>query len=493
LGPIYSKFREVLVSVLPVTILVVILHFTLTPLGTPVLFRFLFGAVLIIVGLTFFLLGVDISISPIGNVMGSTITRKNKLWLVIVAGLVLGFMISIAEPDLHILAGQVDLISNGAVAKMGVIIVVSVGVAAMVVLGLIRILYNIPLFKILTVLYGIVLLLSFFTTSEFLAISFDASGATTGALTVPFILALAAGISGLKRDSKASEKDSFGLVGIASVGAIIAVMAMSIIAGVEEIVGDLDVSMSESTSIIQPFLDKVPQVGLEIFLALTPIALLFLIFQPISFKMSFRQVRRVMFGLLFTYVGLVLFLTGVGSGFMKVGSKVGYVLATLDNKAFLVIVGFVLGLLIVLAEPAVSVLTHQIAEVTKGYVPRKLVMFSLALGVGIAVALSMLRILLPELHLWHFLLPGYIISILLMYIVPKIFVGIAFDAGGVASGPMTATFILAFAQGAAEAIEGANVMIDGFGLIAMVAMTPLITLQLLGLIFKIKSRKEGVE
>ena len=479
-------------SVLPVTILVVILNFTLTPLGTPVLLRFLFGAVLIIIGLTLFLMGVDISISPIGNVIGSTITRKNKLWLVIVAGLVLGFMISIAEPDLHILAGQVDLISNGVVAKLGVIIVVSVGVAAMVVLGLIRILYNIPLFKILTVLYGIVLLLSLFTSSEFLAISFDASGATTGALTVPFILALAAGISGLKRDSKASEKDSFGMVGIASVGAIIAVMVMSILAGVEEIVGDLDVSMSESTSIIQPFLDKVPQVSLEIFLALAPIALLFLVFQPISFKMTFRQVRHVMFGLIFTYIGLVLFLTGVSSGFMKVGSKVGFILASLDNKVILVIVGFVLGLLIVLAEPAVSVLTHQISEVTKGYVPRNLVMFTLALGVGIAVALSMLRILLPNLHLWHFLLPGYIISIILMYIVPKIFVGIAFDAGGVASGPMTATFILAFAQGAAEAIDGTNVMIDGFGLIAMVAMTPLITLQILGLIFKIKSRKEGV-
>jgi hypothetical protein len=325
-----------------------------------------------------------------------------------------------------------------------------------------------------------------------LAISFDASGATTGALTVPFILALAAGISGLKKDSKASEKDSFGLVGIASVGAIIAVMIMSILAGVEEISGDLDVSPTESTSIIQPFLDKLPQVGLEIFLALAPLVLLFLIFQPISFKMSLRQIRRIMFGVVFTYVGLVLFLTGVSSGFMIVGSKVGYILAALDSKAYLVIVGFVLGLLIVLAEPAVSVLTHQIAEVTKGYVPRRLVMYTLAIGVGLAVALSMIKILLPDLHLWHFLLPGYIMAILLMYIVPKIFVGIAFDAGGVASGPMTATFILAFAQGAAEAIEGSNVMIDGFGIIAMVAMTPLITLQLLGLVFKLKSRKEGV-
>lgn len=492
MGSIYSKFKEVLVSVFPVTILVVILNFTLTPLGTPVLLRFLFGALWIIIGLTLFLVGVDASISPIGNVMGATITRKNKLWLVIVAGLVLGFLISIAEPDLHILAGQVDLVSDGMISKLGVILVVSVGVAAMIVLGLIRILYNVPLFKILTIVYGIVLLLSLFTTSEFLAISFDASGATTGALTVPFILALATGISGLKRDSKAAEKDSFGLVGIASVGAIIAVMLMSIISGVDEISGELDVNVYQSSAVIQPFLDTIPKVGLEIFLALAPIVFLFFLFQPISFKIPLRQVRRISFGVIFTYVGLVFFLTGVSSGFMDVGSKVGYTLASLDNKLFLVIVGFVLGLLIVLAEPAVSVLTHQIAEVTKGYVPRKLVMFTLAIGVGIAVALSILRIILPNLELWHFLLPGYIISIILMYIVPKIFVGIAFDAGGVASGPMTATFLLAFAQGASEAVEGSSVMIDGFGLIAMVAMTPLITLQLLGLVFKIKSRKEGV-
>lgn len=492
MGSIYSKFKEVLVSVFPVTILVVVLNFTLTPLGTPVLLRFLFGALWIIIGLTLFLVGVDASISPIGNVMGATITRKNKLWLVIVAGLVLGFLISIAEPDLHILAGQVDLVSDGVISKLGVILVVSVGVAAMIVLGLIRILYNVPLFKILTIVYGIVLLLSFFTTSEFLAISFDASGATTGALTVPFILALATGISGLKRDSKAAEKDSFGLVGIASVGAIIAVMLMSIISGVDEISGELDVNVYQSSAVIQPFLDTLPKVGLEIFLALAPIVFLFFLFQPISFKIPLRQVRRISFGVIFTYVGLVFFLTGVSSGFMDVGSKVGYTLATLDNNLFLVIVGFVLGLLIVLAEPAVSVLTHQIAEVTKGYVPRKLVMFTLAIGVGIAVALSILRIILPNLELWHFLLPGYIISIILMYIVPKIFVGIAFDAGGVASGPMTATFLLAFAQGASEAVEGSSVMIDGFGLIAMVAMTPLITLQLLGLVFKIKSRKEGV-
>ncbi|MFA7661803.1 MAG: DUF1538 domain-containing protein, partial [Anaerovoracaceae bacterium] len=215
MGPFRMKFKEVLASVLPITLIVVILNFTLTPMENIILFRFLLGALGIIVGLTIFLVGVDISLSPIGNEMGATITRKNKLWLVMAAGLILGFLISIAEPDLHILAAQVDLVSDGMVHKQGVILVVSVGIAVMVALGLLRILYNIPLYIILTILYGVVLVLGFFTTKEFLAISFDASGAITGALTVPFILALAAGISNLKRDSKASEKDSFGLVAIA--------------------------------------------------------------------------------------------------------------------------------------------------------------------------------------------------------------------------------------------------------------------------------------
>lgn len=493
MGPFRMKFKEVLASVLPITFIVLILNFTLTPMENIILFRFLLGAAGIIVGLTIFLVGVDISLSPIGNEMGATITRKNKLWLVVAAGLILGFLISIAEPDLHILAAQVDLVSDGVVHKQGVIMVVSFGIAVMVALGLLRILYNIPLYIILTILYSVVLVLGFFTTKEFLAISFDASGATTGALTVPFILALAAGISNLKRDSKASEKDSFGLVAIASTGAIIAVMAMSIFSGAKRVSGELEVDLIASGTVIQPFLIRFPIVAQEILMALAPIAILFFIFQPITFKLPTRTLRRIAFGLVFTYIGLVLFLTGVQSGFMVVGSNVGYILASLDNKVYLVIVGFILGVVSILAEPAVSVLTHQIEDVTKGYVPRVVVMITLAIGVGIAVSLSTVRIMIPDLQLWHYLLPGYIIAIALMYVTPKLFVGIAFDSGGVASGPMTATFILAFAQGAAEAIEGADVLVDGFGLIAMVAMTPLIALQVLGLIFKMKSKKEGVE
>lgn len=493
MGPFNIKFREVLSSVLPITIIVFILNFTLTPMENLIMYRFALGSITIILGMTIFLVGVDISLSPIGNELGAAITLKNKVWVVVVSGLFLGFIISVAEPDLHILASQVDMVSSGKIPKIAVIVVVSAGIAILVATGFLRALFNIPLYILLTILYGIIFLLGLFTSPEFLAISFDASGATTGAITVPFLLALALGISNLKQSGKDSEKDSFGLVGVASSGAIIAVMLMSVIVRPGKIAGDLDIDFSPHGSVVSLFIKNFPHVALEILASLAPIVLIFLIFQPNTFKLPARDVRRILIGLAFTYIGLVLFLTGVNSGFMAVGSNVGYILATKSSSFYLLVVSFILGAMTVLAEPAVSVLTHQIEDVTRGYVPRKIVLFSLTIGVGISVALAALRILVPSIQLWHYLLPGYIISIIMMYFTPKLFVGIAFDAGGVASGPMTATFILAFAQGAAEAIEGADVMVDGFGLIAMVALAPLITLQLLGLIFKYKSRKRGID
>ena len=495
-----EKLKEVLYSVLPITLLVVILHFTLTPIEPAMLIRFLIGAVLIVVGLTIFLLGVDIGIAPIGNYMGSTITKTNKLWVVAGAGIVLGFFISIAEPDLHILAGQVDLVTAGLISKSSIVGVVSLGIAAMLSIGLIRIVYNYPLYKLLFALYSLILIIAIFVSPEFLAISFDASGATTGALTVPFILALALGVSKLKKDSKSSEKDSFGLVAIASTGAIIAVMIMSLLFRIEKITGSLEereilasVPLKSVAELFSPFLQLLPLLALESLVALLPILVIFLLFQNFSVRLSARTIRKILFGILFTFIGLVLFLLGVNAGFMDVGTAVGKSLASLENKSYLVVIGFILGFVTILAEPAVYVLTHQIEDVTSGYVKRKIVMMSLSIGVGLAVALSMIRILVPALQLWQYLLPGYILSCGMMFYVPKLFVGMAFDSGGVASGPMTATFILAYAQGAAEAIEGADVLVDGFGMIAMVAMTPIIALQVLGFFYKLKSKKGEIE
>lgn len=477
---------------MPVTLIVLILHFTLTPLDPVVLFRFIIGSLFIIIGLSIFLLGVDVGITPIGQIMGSAITKSNKIWIVVVAGIGLGFFISIAEPDLHILAGQIELVTSGNITKFVIVVVVSIGIALLLAIGLARIVYNIPLYRMLTILYLIIFGLAIFTSPEFLAISFDSSGATTGALTVPFMLALALGVSSLKRDSKASEKDSFGLVAVVSAGAIISVMIMSIITKQEKITGRLETHADSSDSVFLPFLQKLPVIAGEIILALLPILLIYIIFNRISFKLNRRVFHRNLMGVFLTFVGLVLFLLGVNAGFMDAGAIVGYTLAALDQKAYIIIVALVLGLVVILAEPAVYVLTRQVEDVTSGYVSRRAVLISLSLGVGAAVSLSIVRILIPEVELWHYLLPGYVISILLMYVVPKLFVGIAFDAGGVASGPMTATFILAFAQGAAESIDGADVLVDGFGIIALVAMTPIIALQIMGFIFKLKSAKEGV-
>lgn len=488
-----SKFKESLLSVLPIAGIVLILHFTATPLEAVQLWRFIIGAVLIIIGLAVFLLGVEVGIDPIGHLMGGLITKSNKLWIVAVAGLLLGFFISVAEPDLHVLAGQVDMVTGGLVSKLSIVLIVSVGIAVLLAFGLIRIIYGIPLNKVLTVIYGLICVLALFTAPEFMAISFDASGATTGALTVPFILALSLGVSSLKKDSKASEKDSFGLVAVVSTGAILSVMLMSIISKADKVTGALEVQLSGNSSILEPFLQKLPVVAFEIALALLPILLIYLIFhKKASFGTGHHRMRPVI-GLIYAFIGLTLLLTGVNGGFMEVGATVGYKLGAMDKNGLLIGVGFVLGFVTILAEPAVYVLTNQIETVTSGYIKRKTVLGALTLGVGAAVALSMLRITLPELKLWHYLLPGYAIALAMTYFVPKLFVGIAFDSGGVASGPMTATFILAFAQGAAEAIEGADVMLDGFGIIAMVALTPLIALQILGLIYKIKTRKAGAD
>jgi hypothetical protein len=361
----------------------------------------------------------------------------------------------------------------------------------MLSLGFLRVFYNVPLYKFLITVYLIIFGLTIFASREFLAIAFDASGSTTGILAVPFILSLSVGISKLKKDSIESETDSFGLVAIASTGAIMAVLILDIFTKTKELSGELDSVIADSNSIFRPFIDMIPGYFMESIMAILPLFIILLVLQKISFKLKKRQLRKLLTGFAFAFIGLVMFLIGVNGGFMDVGTSIGRNLALLDNKAYIIVIGFILGVVTILAEPAVYILTDQIEEVTSGYVKKNAVLAPLAIGVGIAVALSVVRILVPAIQLWHYLLPGYIISISMMFIVPKLFVGIAFDAGGVATGPMTATFILAFIQGAANAFEGADVIIDGFGMIAMVAMIPIITLQALGLVFAMKSKRKG--
>ncbi len=477
-------------SVFPIVIIVFILNFTISPMESYLIYRFLLGALFIIIGLSIFLFGADIGITPIGSLMGHSIAKSNRLWVIGVAGIILGFLISIAEPDLHILANQVNSATGGVISKNIIVLIVSLGIAVMIAIGLYRIVYNKPLHKLLTIIYGVIFVFAIFTSPEFLAISFDASGATTGAMTVPFILALGLGISSLKI-GKVSEEDSFGLVAIASSGAILSVLIMSLFNKNNELSNSIETNILETTSIVDPFIRKFPTIIFEVFMALLPLLVLFFIFNYISFKLSQKKLKKILKGLAYTFIGLVLFLLGVNAGFMDVGYIVGYSLGSLNSQWVIILIAFILGLVVILAEPAVYVLTEQIEDVTSGYIKRKIVMFALSIGVAVAVSLSIIRIIIPGIQLWHYLLPGYIIAIIMTYLVPKLFVGIAFDSGGVASGPMSATFILAFAQGAARATEGADVIIDGFGIIAMIALTPLIALQVLGLLFKIKSGKGG--
>ena len=487
---LFEKIKEVLSTVSPIIILVIVLHFTLAPLSGILLFRFIIGALIIILGLSILLLGIDLAILPFGSHMGNFFLKSNKLWYIIIVGFILGFFINAAEPNLHILAAQVASVTGNFIPLITILVVVAVGTGIMLSLGIIRIVYNIPLHKMLFVLYSIIFFLAIFSSSDMLAIGFDASGATTGALTVPFVLAVAIGVAGMKKDSKSSEENSFGLVAIMASGAILGVLFLNLFVKTDNISGILEAHSFTTNSLLGPFIAKAPTIALESFIALSPMVLMLFIFQSLKFHLQFKYFRKMLKGFLYTYIGLVLFLIGVNAGFMDVGNIIGQSLALYENKTIVVGLGFFLGMLIILTEPAVYVLIRQIESVTSGYINKKIVLAALAIGVALAVGLSILRIVVPEIMLWHYLLPGYIISFLLILFIPKLFIGISFDSGCVASGPMTTTFILAFAQGAADSIEHANVLIDSFGAIAMATMMPIITLQILGLIYKIKSTKE---
>ncbi len=475
------KFREVAFSVLPITFLVVILNFTVVPLEMDVFIRFILGALFVILGLGIFLFGAELGVGPIGSLMGKSVAKSNNTWIVGGLGFLLGFLITIAEPDLQILAAQIELASGGLIGAVTILLVVSVGVGIMVAIGLLRILFGRPLNRLFTLFYFFIFILALGVSESFLAMSVDASGATTGAMTTPFILALGYGVSKLK-GGKSSDEDSFGLVGLASVGPIFMVMILSRLANLGEIVGDIPL-VPEVSGIFGPFLSNLPSLVKDSLITLLPLLFLFLIFNHFRFKLKKDDRQDILKGLFYTYLGLVLFLLGVNAGFMDAGRILGGAIASLDAKWALPLTGFLLGMVVVLAEPAVYVLTEQVEEVTAGHVKKKVILITLSIGIAFAVMMSMLRLMIPWLKLWHFLLPGFALAALLSYHVPKIFVGIAYDSGGVASGPMTATFILAFAQGAASVIPGSNVM-DGFGVIAMIAMMPIVSIQILGLLFK---------
>ena len=484
-----GKLKEVLASVLPITVIVIILHFTVSPLEPDMLYAFLIGSALVIIGLTIFLFGIDQGLEPIGHDIGNAITHSNRYAVIITASLILGFFISFAEPDLHILAKQVSGVTSGQFNNILMVAVVSAGLGVMMTLGLMRILRSVRLKYVFAAAYGLIFILALLSTSDFLAISFDASGATTGAITVPFMLALAAGISAMKKDSRVSEADSFGLVGISSTGAIFGVLITGLFLKTGKLDGALPEPEITTSNLWGMYSSKLLHIAREAFLTLLPIIAAYIVFQIFFFKHKKSKVIDTVRGIVFTYIGLVLFLLGVNGGFMDVGAELGIRLASMDSYVPALIVAALLGLTTVLAEPAVHVLTNQVEDITGGSVKRIFVLIFLSIAVGMSILMAALRILVPSIKLWMYLLPGFGLAVVLAFFVPDLFVGMAFDAGGVASGPMTATFSLAFVQGIAAQVPTADLVADGFGMIAVVAMMPIIAIELLGALYQFQSRK----
>lgn len=481
---LFEKSKQVARTLLPVLIFVLLLCFTIVDVETDVLIRFIVGSIILLIGLSIFLCGVDLSMEPIGENMSQEVATSKSPRKIAFLSFFLGFLVTVAEPDLLILGSQIEEASGGTLSAFIIVYMVSIGVGVMISLGVFRLLRDKPSYSVfMAITYGIIFLLALFVSEEFLAIAFDASGATTGALTTPFVLAISLGLSKIK-GGKNSEENSFGLVGIMSTGPVLAVMLMSVISGQKNIQGDVG-EYIVAEGVFGPIIKAFPGIFIESLFALLPITILFFIFNFGKFKLSKDELSGIITGLCLTLLGLTVFLTAVHSGFMDMGRIIGMELGKM-NPWILIGVGFLLGLIVVLVEPAVHVLGEQIEEVTSGHIPLSLIRTTLSVGVGIAIALSMVRIVVPEVKLWYFLLPGFLIAILLSFRADPVFVGIAYDAGGVASGPMTATFVLAFAQGAATIIDTANVLVDGFGVIAMVAMAPVLSIIILGTVFKHK-------
>ncbi len=481
---LFLQLKDALISILPISVSVLIINFTIAPMPFHIRSLFLIGSILLIIGMASFTLGADIAMMPAGEHIGAQLTKSRNVGMAIAICLVMGTIVTLAEPDLHVLAGQVV-----SIPKSVLIVTVAVGVGLFLVISLLRIYYQWNLAYIFMVFYLVAFGIGVFTSEDFFAVAFDAGGVTTGPITVPFILALGIGLSAV-RGGKSSHDDSFGLLGLCSVGPIISVMCLGLFYN-SSIVEGVAVTPSKTPEtvkeVFQMFSEGFPVYFAEVAISLAPIILFFMAFQLVFLKLPKSQIIKIFVGILYTYLGLVIFLTGVNIGFLPTGAFIGEYLGGLSYKWILIPVGMIVGFFIIAAEPAVHVLNNQVEEISGGAISKNAMLYSLSVGVAISTGLALVRILY-SLNIWFFLLPGYLIAFALMFFVPKIFLAIAFDSGGVASGTMTATFLLPFATGATLAVGG-NVLTDAFGIIAMVAMTPLITIQIMGLIYEIKIRK----
>lgn len=461
--------------------IVLVLCLFIMPMQADLLLCFLIGAVMIVAGMGLFSMGAELAMMPIGTKIGTALTKTQKLPLILVVSFLLGFAITVAEPDLQVLAATVPHIKSSVL-----LVTVGVGVGLFMTICMIRILSGASLRWLLIICYAIVFALAAFTDRSFLSIAFDSGGVTTGPMTVPFILAMGLGVSMIRSD-RAAEADSFGLVALCSIGPILSVLILGFFYNDSQGVADISAAAFTSTTEIgHAFLDAIPAYLGEMAVALLPIVAIFLLFQFFLLRLHGRALAKILIGIVYTYVGLVLFLAGVDVGFSSLGAELGGALSVGAAKYFLIPLSMLLGWFIISAEPAVGVLEKQIEQVSAGAIPGKAIKLSLSIAIALAMGLAMLRVITGISILW-FLVPGYAIALALSFFVPDIYTAIAFDSGGVASGPMTATFMLQFMMGASAALGG-NVLTDAFGVVAMVAMMPLLSIQVVGVIYEGKKR-----
>ena len=477
-----EKLKEAAASVLPVSAIVAVLCLVLVPVDVGLMLSFLFGSALLILGMGMFTLGAEVSMPRIGNLIGARMTKSKKLWFILVVSLLLGIAITMAEPDLQVLAANVP-----ALDKTALILTVSVGVGLFLVLCMVRILFRISLRRLLIICYALVFLGAFLSERGMLSVAFDSGGVTTGPMTVPFIMALGVGVASIRSDENA-KSDSFGLVALCSIGPVLAVMLLGIIYR-PDTAASAEIAVSRIETSVQlgaDYLHALPHYIAEIAMALLPIFVFFLLFQVFALRLRKLPFVKILIGMAYTFLGLVLFLTGVNVGFSPLGYVLGGAMVEQGLSWLLVPLAMLMGWFIIDAEPAVYILNKQVEELTSGAISAKAMGMSLSIAVALANGLAMVRVLTGA-PILYFVVPGYLIALALTFFVPPTFTAIAFDSGGVASGPLTATFMLPLAMGASTA-AGGNVMTDAFGIVALVAMMPLITVQVMGGIYVLKSR-----
>ena len=489
-----AKFRETLVSVVPVMAIVLLLGVFVVPLDRLLLVRFVLGGALLIVGLTIFLIGVDLGIQPMGERCGSALTSRKNLALLLGTAFAIGFIVTAAEPDIQVFGDQVKGVF-GMVSKLAFTFAIAAGVGLFIMLGLLRTVLGLSIKWTLFLSYTALLAAALFAPPSFIGIAFDSGGATTGPMTVPFIMALGLGVSSVRADSD----NSFGITGIASIGPVLAVLlyalTLDLSSGVAagaaaETATEAAETASALSLVIATFKTALPHVFRETLISIGPLFALFIVFQFWMLHVPRVQFMRLTFGFVWALLGLTVFLLGVNGGFMQAGAALGETLGRQSSHgplwfALLIGTGLALGAIIVCAEPAVWVLSEQVEQVTNGMIRRKALLVFFSVGTGLAIGLAMWRAVAGFPLAW-LLLPGYALAMGLMAVAPPMFTGIAFDSGGVASGPLTSTFVLSFTIGAASCGGSGN---DSFGVIALVAMMPLIAIQLMGILYERQRRR----